>query len=116
VETIGNDALSRGAEKMDRESISDLFTWDDDKNTMATLQDDWDNARDRLYEERLTVPAIKRILVDMREINFRFMHLGTRRFHEMVDSGWRDEPNAMQERTMAAPGLSPASASPATRH
>ena len=92
IETIENDALSRGAEKMDRGSIADLFAWDDDKTAMAAVQDDWEEARMKLFDAELSLDDVHEVVERMRQINFRFMHLGTRRFHEMVDAGWRDEP------------------------
>lgn len=92
VETIEVDAISRGAERMDRASISDLFAWDDDKEAMDVIQDEWEVERARLFGNGLSLADVRQIVEEMRALNFRFMQLGTRRFNEMVDADWRDEP------------------------
>jgi len=39
----------------------------------------------------------------MRDMNYRFMHLATRRFHEMVVARWQARPKTAQEPRGEAP-------------
>jgi len=91
IEVIENDALSRGAENIDRTAVAELFNRDDDQQVMAQVQDDWDSMRARLFHNDPAPGAalMRDIVGSMREINFKFMNLGTRRFHEMVAERWR---------------------------
>ena len=52
IEIIENDALSRGAEKMDRDAVMGLFESDEDQTTMAQVQDSWDETRAALFRDR----------------------------------------------------------------
>jgi hypothetical protein len=98
IEIIENDALSRGAEKMDRDAVMALFESDEDQTTMADVQDSWDETRQALFcKDPPPSPAeVARVLARMRTINYSFMKLGTRRFHELVDTRWA-EPAAARE-------------------
>lgn len=92
IATIELEAISRGAERMDRGSIVDLFAWDDDKEAIEVILDEWEAEREKLFATELTLAQVKEVVEQMRNLNFRFMHLGTRRFNEMVDSDWRTTP------------------------
>ena len=107
LETIENDATSRGAQNMDRVSISELFDADDDKDAMEAIQDEWEEERGRLYAtEDLALEEFVDVLDRMRSMNYRFMHLGTRRFHEMVAARWQARPKACPaQRSEPPPGV-----------
>lgn len=92
IEIVENDALSRGAEKMDRDSIDALFGRHDDQKMIAEVQASWDQARALLFrnEPPPSAQEVLEVLRLMRQLNFRFMKLGTRRFHEMVCARWND--------------------------
>jgi hypothetical protein len=96
VETIECDAMSRGAEHIDRASVADLFDDEADKEAIGEISDLWDGARARLFREdaTLTLADLRQIFEEMRQVNFRFMTLGTRRFHEMVSTRWMPKPVA----------------------
>ncbi len=98
VETIENDVHSRGAEQMDRDSVLALFDSDDDLARMAKVLEDWDGVRRELFcdEPRPSREAVVGILARMRTMNYDFMTLGTRRYHELVATRWR-EPGAARE-------------------
>lgn len=90
VETIEIDAHSRGAENIDIDVVLALFDRADDRAAMERIQQDWNAARERLFRD---VPAPGRqdlveLIAAMRDLNHRFMTLGTRRFHEMVRARW----------------------------
>jgi len=91
VETIECDALSRGAENIDRLSVSDLFEAEADKHTMDEISEKWDRARARLFsdEAQLTLSDLRHVVDEMRDVNYGFMTLATRRFHEMVSGRWQ---------------------------
>jgi len=90
IEVIEYDALSRGAQKMDRDAVMALFERKDDHEIMAEAQDSWDEARALLFRDDppLSMPEVIDVLRRMRQINFRFMKIGTRRFNEMVIKRW----------------------------
>jgi hypothetical protein len=90
IEVIENDALSRGAENIDREAVAALFERPEDQDEMVKLQDTWDEARALLFrtDPPPTAQEMSDAIACMRGINFRFMDLGTRRFHEMVHARW----------------------------
>lgn len=94
VETIENDALSRGAENIDRAAMVELFDDAADQDAIGAVQDDWDAARSALFRDAppLTFDEAVAVLQRMRDINCAFMELGTRRFHEMVRDRWRRQP------------------------
>jgi hypothetical protein len=91
VETIECDALSRGAENIDRMSVAELFEADEDKQVIGEITDRWDEARAKLCSDDapLTLEEIRQIIDQMRDVNYRFMRVGTRRFHEMVGNRWK---------------------------
>lgn len=90
IETIENDAMSRGAQNIDRESVIELFEAIEDQTEMVRVQQDWDQARVELFrtDPAPTVLELAAIMKSMRDLNVRFMKLGTRRFHEMVAAQW----------------------------
>jgi hypothetical protein len=92
VEVIENDALSRGAENIDRDAVAQLFNRTEDQDEMDDIQSSWDLARAMLFrtEPPPTLQEVSQVIKQMRQINYRFMTLGTRRFHEMVCTDWRD--------------------------
>ncbi|HKE38787.1 MAG TPA: toll/interleukin-1 receptor domain-containing protein [Casimicrobiaceae bacterium] len=104
VEIIENDALSRGAEKMDRDSIDALFERHDDQITLAEIQASWDRARALLFrnEPLPSVQEVTEVLKLMRQLNFAFMKLGTRRYHEMVCARWNDADLAAKQDSASA--------------
>jgi TIR domain len=108
IEIIENDALSRGAEKMDRDAVMGLFDNDADRDVMAEVQDSWDDVRALMFRHE---PASEAEVIDglkrMRELNFQFMKLGTRRYHEMVCARWD---NAERSGVDKNPVLSPTAA------
>lgn len=91
VETIECDALSRGAENIDRMSVAELFDADADKETMDDISDQWDDARAKLFSDATprTLDQIRQVIEQMRDVNYRFMSLATRRFNEMVSGRWK---------------------------
>ena len=91
VETIECDALSRGAENIDRMSVAELFETEADKDTMGDISDKWDDARAKLFsdESAHTLEEIRQVIEQMRDVNYRFMSLATRRFNEMVSGRWK---------------------------
>jgi hypothetical protein len=93
IEIIENDALSRGAENIDRDAVALLFNRTDEQDEMVEIQASWDQARVLLFraEPPPTLPEVSQVIKQMRWINYRFMTLGTRRFHEMVSTEWRDD-------------------------
>ena len=90
IEIIENDALSRGAENIDREAVVALFDQEKDQEEIAEIQDSWDETRALLFKDdpSPTAQEVNGIIARMRDINFRFMRLATRRFHEMVCARW----------------------------
>lgn len=93
IEVIENDAQSRGAERLDEAVAVGLFAASHERDDMATVLDRWSAARARLFDDKapLDMAALRAVLEEMRELNYRFMCLGTRRFHEMVRHCWRPE-------------------------
>jgi hypothetical protein len=91
VETIENDALSRGSERfVDPNCVVDLFARDEDQDTMIRVQRDWEEARALLFCDapKPDLTQIREAINLMRDVNFQFMQVGTRRFHEMVSERW----------------------------
>ena len=98
IEIIENDALSRGAEQMDRDAVMGLFESDADQAEMADVLDSWDETRAALFRKDPppSPEDLARVLARMRTINYSFMKLGTRRFHELVKTRWA-EPVAVRD-------------------
>jgi hypothetical protein len=90
VEVIENDALSRGAENINREDVAALFDKEQDQLDMVQVQEEWDAARALLFraEPPLTAEELGQAVQDMRRLNRRFMSLASRRFHEMIEAQW----------------------------
>jgi hypothetical protein len=109
VETIEWDAASRGAENIDRASVIELFDTEPDKCLIADISDQWDRARARLFatESPPTVDMLAEVIDEMREVNYTFLTLGTRRQHEMVSRRWQSGP-ARASRTATAAVADPA--------
>lgn len=99
VETIENDALSRGAQNIDRDSVIELFEGEADQQTMLQVQQQWDEARALLFRDEPPHDrqTLAQVLRQMRDLNYAFMTLGTRRFHEMVRDDWApdEQPGAL---------------------
>ena len=104
IEIIETDALSRGAENIDREAVAALFEHQEDQDEMAELQDAWDESRAQLFKDdpSPTAQEVDDIITRMREMNFRFMRLATRRFHEMVSARWSPKPTKAPRRGQSA--------------
>jgi hypothetical protein len=83
--------MSRGAQNIDTPSIIEIFENDADKHTIAEISEKWDIARARLFSDEapLTFDELRKVIDDMRDINYTFMKVGTRRYHEMVTSRWQ---------------------------
>ncbi len=92
IEIIENDALSRGAEQMDRDAVIGLFDSAEDQEAMAEVLDSWDDTRKALFciDPPPSGEELARVLARMRSINYSFMKLGTRRFHELVKTRWAE--------------------------
>jgi hypothetical protein len=90
IETIEYDALSRGAEQLDRDAVMAVFDSDEDQATMAAVQDAWADARAALFRDDPppSPDELARVIADMRTLNHTFMTLGTRRYHELVKTRW----------------------------
>jgi hypothetical protein len=94
IQIIENDALSRGAENIDREAVTALFDQESDRDEIFEIQESWDETRALLFKDdpSPTAQEVNEIIARMRDINFRFMRLATRRFHEMVCARWSQKP------------------------
>jgi len=92
IETIMNDALSRGAERIDPETVMALFDTEEDQATMAGVMAAWEEARQALFRDDPPPAAdeVVRVIASMRELNHTFMTLGTRRYHELVKTRWAE--------------------------
>jgi hypothetical protein len=90
IETIEYDALSRGAERIDRDAVMALFDSDEDQATMADVMDAWEEAREVLFRDDPPPAAdeLVRAIASIRALNHTFMTLGTRRYHELVKARW----------------------------
>src|SRR5262245_58658888 len=94
IEVIENDALSRGAQNIDREAVAALFEREGDQDEIAEVQEIWDETRALLFRDDPppTAAEVNDIISRMREVNFRFMRIATLRFHEMVCARWKAKP------------------------
>jgi hypothetical protein len=102
IETIECDALSRGAERIDRDAVMALFDSEEDQAAMADVLDTWEEARQILFRDD-PPPAADEIvsaIASLRALNHEFMTLGTRRYHELVKARWA-EPVVRRERQAA---------------
>jgi hypothetical protein len=94
IEVIENDVMSRGAQNFDPEAVVALFEQEKDQDEITELQGVWNETRALLFKDDPppTEPEVTNIIGRMREINFRFMHLATQRYHEMVCARWSTKP------------------------
>jgi hypothetical protein len=92
IEIIENDALSRGAQDFDAGKVTALFAPGKDQSEMRRIQAMWEAVRPTLFRKDPdpTPQEVERAIKTLTNINFRFMNLGTRRFHEMVSEFWSD--------------------------
>ena len=92
IEIIENDALSRGAEQMDRDAVIGLFDsaedQEDDGRSAGLVGRHPQGAL--LHRPSALREDLARVLARMRSINYSFMKLGTRRFHELVKTRWAE--------------------------
>jgi len=112
VEVIENDALSRGAENIDPEAVAALFEHNEDQEEMAEIQKIWGSSRAALFKDDPppTAPEVDAIIGPMRECNFRFMRLATRRYHEMICARWAPKPIRTSRTAQPAATAAPAGA------
>ncbi|MFL6551319.1 MAG: toll/interleukin-1 receptor domain-containing protein [Povalibacter sp.] len=77
---------SRDANPVDRDAVTELFDTDDDLREMAEMSEIWTTVRGRLFSDSPapTVDEIKNAIAQVREMNFRFLRLASRRYHEMI--------------------------------
>jgi hypothetical protein len=86
IETVEFDAISRGSGSIDREAVDTLFDAEEDFREIAQVANIWDSARMKLFSDE-PVPdlaEVKAIVTTMRDVNYRFMRLASRRFHELI--------------------------------
>jgi hypothetical protein len=110
IEIIENDAMSRGAQNIDSEAVAALFEQLEDQEEMAEIQQIWGVNRVALFKDD-PAPAsqgLDAVIGAMREVNFRFMRLATRRYHEMICARWSPRPSRAAR--VAQPTVSPAAA------
>lgn len=86
IEIIETDAESRGAGKIDHDAIVDLFDSDDDLHEMAQMFEIWTTVRTKLFHDdpEPTMDEIIDMLAKVREMNYCFLRLASRRYHEMI--------------------------------
>ncbi len=86
IEIIETDAESRGSGKIDRDATVELFDSDDDLHEMAQMSEIWSTVRAKLFHDdpEPTMDEIKEVIAKVREMNFRFLRLVSRRYHEMI--------------------------------
>jgi hypothetical protein len=94
IEIIENDAMSRGAQNIDVEAVAALFEQHADQDEMAAIQKIWAVSRVAVFKnDPAPAPAeLEVIMATMRDMNFRFMRLATRRYHEMICARWSPKP------------------------
>jgi len=95
VEIIENDADSRGSQNIDTEAVAGLFEQPEDQQLMADIQKIWAANRVALFKDDPppTAQALDEIIAAMRDVNFRFMRLATRRYHELICTEWAPKPS-----------------------
>lgn len=108
IEVIECDALSRGAENIDRQAVVALFERPEEQEEVGELQELWDSERARLFRDNppLTLPELAEVVGNLRYMNGRFMSLSTRRYHEMVTRRWGNSTGIRQpvSRSADSPG------------
>jgi len=99
IQIIENDALSRGSENIDREAVAALFDDEHDRDAIAHQQDVWDEVRAGLFHDdpAPTMEQLEEILMQLRDMNFHFMRLATRRYYELVSARWPAKSEVIRE-------------------
>ena len=89
IEVIETDARSRGAQNFEPGEVVALFEAGADQDAMRAIQATWETVRATLFQEPPpTAGAMDEAIEALASMNLRFMHLGTKRFHEMVNVLW----------------------------
>ncbi|MDM0037182.1 toll/interleukin-1 receptor domain-containing protein [Variovorax sp. J22P271] len=118
IEVIETDARSRGAQNFEPGEVVALFEPGDDQSEMKAIQVTWETVRATLFQEPPpTAGDMDEAIEALATMNLRFMHLGTKRFHEMVNVLWsgqvRPVPLAALARSGAAfPDVAPIELAP----
>jgi hypothetical protein len=86
IETIEIDASSRGAEHIDASSVVGLFELGEEQERILEITRSWAQVRAGLFDA--DIEEVGRSLETLREINYEFMVLGTRRYYEWVKELW----------------------------
>ncbi len=92
IEVIETDARSRGASVNSSLGRSSRCSNPAPTRTMRAIQATWETVRATLFQGRLTAADKDDAIEALATMNLRFMHLGTKRFHEMVNVLWRGRP------------------------
>jgi len=97
IEVIENDALSRGAQNFDPDAINALFEDDAEQQEMAAMQSIWADTRAEIFRDEppLTCKEIEDAIARLRDMNYRFMCLATKRYNEMICDRW-ESPRAVR--------------------
>jgi len=90
IEAIQCDAKSRGAQNFGPPAVIMLFDDEADRAEIGRTLVDWREAHAALgrTDPGPDAATLQKALAAMKDVNFRFMRLGTRRFHEMVETEW----------------------------
>ena len=96
IETIECDAFSRGAANVDTESVAALFEQPDEEAEIRRIQRQWEAIRSRLFDDAtpVTLKELRQLFDALRDVNFRFMVLGTRQYQVRVKKSWGLKPGA----------------------
>jgi hypothetical protein len=95
IEAIQCDAKSRGAQNYGPPAVIMLFDDDADRALIGQSFVTWREAHANLVcaDPEPDAATLRRVLATMRDMNFDFMRLATRRFHEMVEASWAPTPH-----------------------
>ncbi|HEU4486459.1 MAG TPA: toll/interleukin-1 receptor domain-containing protein [Povalibacter sp.] len=106
IQVIMADAQSRGSSNFDREALVAVFDNEEDQSEIVQLQEMWEVAYASIFNERprTSVDELKQAMDGLREMNFRFMSLASRRYHEMIVKRLKPLP-AAKSPAMPAPGI-----------
>ncbi|MEO8629839.1 MAG: hypothetical protein ABI612_17310 [Betaproteobacteria bacterium] len=103
---------------MDTESVVRLFKEPDEQAEVREMQQQWKEIRARLFDDEkpVTLREARRLIADLRDINFRFMVLGTRQLQVSVRKSWalKFAPPAKKSTTRKRLALVPSPALSAT--
>lgn len=95
VEVIETDARSRGSQNFKPGRIVALFKPGADQAEMKQIQQDWDAARMALFSDPPpSCDEVDAAIRSMADLNSRFMHLGTKRFHALIATLWKQADEA----------------------